>query len=122
MWELPISFKKGMRVPARIVASKKLMDNMDQGVFDQISNVATLPGIQKYAYCMPDGHWGYGFCVSPETRILTEFGYFLPIEKFREHLSNLKCYNKEDSEIINTKALRFMKIRPKNKVLRLTTK
>jgi len=56
IWELPVSFKKGMRVPARIVASKKLMDHMDQGVFDQISNVATLPGIQRYAYCMPDGH------------------------------------------------------------------
>ena len=34
---------------------------MDFGVFDQISNVATLPGIVNHAYCMPDGHWGYGF-------------------------------------------------------------
>ena len=50
-----------MRVPARIVATKKLLDAMDPGVFDQITNVATLPGIQKYALCMPDGHWGYGF-------------------------------------------------------------
>ena len=30
--------------------------------FDQqIRNVATLPGITKYALCMPDGHFGYGF-------------------------------------------------------------
>ena len=48
-----------MRVPARIVATKELIDAMDLGVFDQISNVATLPGIQKYAMCMPDGHWGF---------------------------------------------------------------
>jgi tRNA-splicing ligase RtcB (3'-phosphate/5'-hydroxy nucleic acid ligase) len=60
-WELPTSFKQGMRVPARIIANKELISSMDGGVFNQISNVATLPGIQKYAYCMPDGHWGYGF-------------------------------------------------------------
>lgn len=56
VWEVPISYKKGMLVPARIYATKKLLQEMDQGVFDQISNVACLPGIQKYAYCMPDGH------------------------------------------------------------------
>ena len=56
VWEVPISYKKGMLVPARIYATQKLLQEMDQGVFDQISNVACLPGIQKYAYCMPDGH------------------------------------------------------------------
>ncbi len=60
-WELPIAYKKGMRVPARIIASKELIQVMDAGVFEQVTNVATLPGIQKYAFCMPDGHWGYGF-------------------------------------------------------------
>jgi hypothetical protein len=51
-----------MNVPARIYATEKLLLNeMDEGVFDQVTNVATLPGILKYAYCMPDGHWGYGF-------------------------------------------------------------
>ena len=34
---------------------------MDEGVFNQISNVAMLPGIVEYAFCMPDGHRGYGF-------------------------------------------------------------
>jgi tRNA-splicing ligase RtcB len=61
VWELPTSYKEGMRVPARIVATEKLIREMDAGVFDQVTNVATLPGILKYAYCMPDGHWGYGF-------------------------------------------------------------
>ena len=61
VWELPISYKKGMRVPARIIANEELMKVMDAGVFEQITNVATLPGIQKFAFCMPDGHWGYGF-------------------------------------------------------------
>lgn len=60
-WELPTSYKEGMRVPARIIANDELMKNMDAGVFEQVTNVATLPGIQQYAFCMPDGHWGYGF-------------------------------------------------------------
>ena len=61
VWELPTSYKKGMIVPARIIASKELINSMDAGVLNQIFNVATLPGIVEYAYCMPDGHWGYGF-------------------------------------------------------------
>ena len=61
VWEIPMTHKEGMRVPARIVATEKLLQQMDDGVFDQVTNVATLPGILKYAYCMPDGHWGYGF-------------------------------------------------------------
>ena len=61
VWELPMSYKKGMKVPARIIATDELMKAMDAGVFEQVTNVATLPGIQRFAYCMPDGHWGYGF-------------------------------------------------------------
>jgi len=61
VWEIPTSYKKGMLVPARIYATKNLMQGMDAGVFEQVTNVACLPGIQKYSYCMPDGHWGYGF-------------------------------------------------------------
>ena len=56
IWEIPTSFKKGMQVPARIYATKKIVDQMDLQVYDQITNVANLPGIQKFAYCMPDGH------------------------------------------------------------------
>ncbi|NTU59708.1 MAG: RtcB family protein [Deltaproteobacteria bacterium] len=61
LWELPATHKPGMRVPARVYASEKLLGAMDDGVFDQVSNVATLPGIVRHAFCMPDGHWGYGF-------------------------------------------------------------
>ena len=59
VWELPVTYKEGMKVPARIIANEELMKAMDAGVFEQITNVATLPGIQKYAFCMPDGHWGF---------------------------------------------------------------
>ena len=33
IWEIPASYKKGMNVPARIYATKKLLEEMDQGVF-----------------------------------------------------------------------------------------
>ncbi len=61
VWELPASYKDGMRVPARIYGTDKLVREMDDAVYDQVTNVATLPGIVKYALCMPDGHFGYGF-------------------------------------------------------------
>jgi len=61
IWEIPTGYKPGMRVPARIMASDKLMSDMDEGVINQITNVACLPGIRGYAWCMPDGHHGYGF-------------------------------------------------------------
>lgn len=50
-----------MLVPAIIYADESLMRNMDHKVYEQITNVATLPGIVKAAYAMPDAHWGYGF-------------------------------------------------------------
>ena len=61
IWEIPSSEKPGMLVPARIYATQSILHSMDSGVFDQVTNVACLPGIQRYALCMPDGHWGYGF-------------------------------------------------------------
>src|SRR5919108_1934045 len=61
IWEIPTTEKTGMLVPARIYATEHLFNDMDEAVYDQITNVATLPGITKYAMCMPDGHSGYGF-------------------------------------------------------------
>jgi tRNA-splicing ligase RtcB len=61
VWEIPTTEKAGMLVPARIYATEGILQSMDRGVFDQVTNVACLPGIHRYALCMPDGHWGYGF-------------------------------------------------------------
>ena len=78
VWELPISYKEGMRVPARIYGTEKLLQDMDGAVFDQITNVATLPGITKYALCMPDGHSGYGFPIGGVAAMDTEEGVISP--------------------------------------------
>lgn len=61
VWEIPVTEKPGMLVPARIYGTEAILRAMDTGVFEQVTNVACLPGIRRYALCMPDGHWGYGF-------------------------------------------------------------
>jgi tRNA-splicing ligase RtcB len=58
-WE--IAPHGAMRVPAVIFGSEALIRAMDQKVWEQAVNVATLPGIVKASYAMPDAHWGYGF-------------------------------------------------------------
>jgi tRNA-splicing ligase RtcB len=58
-WEVTPSGK--MRVPAVIYATESLVRDMDHKVYEQAVNVATLPGIVRASYVMPDGHWGYGF-------------------------------------------------------------
>ncbi len=78
IWEIPKSYKQGMRVPARVYASEKILREMDAGVFDQITNVACLPGIQKHALCMPDGHWGYGFPIGGVAAFDVEEGVISP--------------------------------------------
>jgi tRNA-splicing ligase RtcB len=78
LWEIPASYKQGMRVPARIYASRKLLQEMDAGVFEQVTNVATLPGILKYSFCMPDGHWGYGFPIGGVAAMDPEHGVISP--------------------------------------------
>ena len=50
-----------MRVPVIIYADEDLIRDMDDKVHEQAVNVATLPGIVKASYAMPDAHWGYGF-------------------------------------------------------------
>jgi tRNA-splicing ligase RtcB (3'-phosphate/5'-hydroxy nucleic acid ligase) len=59
-WELPPV--QGMRVPGRIYASKKLVEEtLEEESVRQTGNVAFLPGIVKYSLAMPDIHSGYGF-------------------------------------------------------------
>jgi tRNA-splicing ligase RtcB len=50
-----------MRVPGIIYAGERLIEDMDEKVREQVTNVATLPGIQRASFAMPDAHWGYGF-------------------------------------------------------------
>ena len=61
-WEIPIGYKTGMRVPGLIYASEALLSHIwEENAFEQVANVAFLPGIVGHSLAMPDIHWGYGF-------------------------------------------------------------
>ena len=80
VWELPPTLRAGMRVPVRICATETLLQAMDDQVFHQAANVATLPGIVGYSFVMPDAHWGYGFpiggvaAMDPKTGVISPGG------------------------------------------------
>jgi len=78
IWELPSGSKPGMKVPARLLSSSKLIKSIDEGVIDQITNVACLPGIVRYALCMPDAHRGYGFPIGGVAAFDAEEGVISP--------------------------------------------
>ncbi|SFK86575.1 tRNA-splicing ligase RtcB [Halogranum rubrum] len=62
VWE--IAREDDMRVPARVLASEPLLEQIgDDKTLQQLKNATHLPGMTKHALCMPDGHQGYGFPV-----------------------------------------------------------
>jgi len=60
LWEIPESLASNMKVPARVYVSERMLkDCFKDKSLEQLINVASLPGIQKYALAMPDMHEGY---------------------------------------------------------------
>jgi tRNA-splicing ligase RtcB len=61
-YEIPTSYRSDMVVPARFYANEEMMQDLfaDRALW-QLVNMTTLPGIQRYAFGMPDIHQGYGF-------------------------------------------------------------
>jgi tRNA-splicing ligase RtcB len=78
VWELPASAKQGMRVPAKLFLSKKLLGDVEEGALEQVANVAFLPGIQKYSIALPDMHFGYGFPIGGVAALDFETGGLSP--------------------------------------------
>ena len=78
-WEIPQDFRLDMRVPGRIFASEKILDDIlrDESL-EQVVNVATLPGIVGYSLAMPDIHAGYGFPIGGVAAVDTEKGAISP--------------------------------------------
>jgi tRNA-splicing ligase RtcB (3'-phosphate/5'-hydroxy nucleic acid ligase) len=64
LWEIPAESRPDMRVPARVFATRRLLESIERDAsLEQLVNVATLPGIVEAAIAMPDIHQGYGFPV-----------------------------------------------------------
>jgi tRNA-splicing ligase RtcB len=62
VWQIPQNAAPGMRVPGIVFATEELaLKAVEDRAVEQVANVATLPGIVRASYAMPDIHWGYGF-------------------------------------------------------------
>ena len=58
-WEIPPTYKAGMRVPGVVFADEALLQSIIQDpCLEQVANMAFLPGIVGYSLAMPDTHWG----------------------------------------------------------------
>jgi len=79
LWEIPKSFREDMRVPARIYASEKMLENIfrDRSI-PQLINGTTLPGIVRYGIAMPDCHEGYSVPIGFVGAIRTSDGVISP--------------------------------------------
>src|SRR5512146_3137636 len=61
-WEIPQEYRSDMRVPVRLFATRKLLEQIiDDRSLEQAVNAATLPGLVGHVIVMPDLHQGYGF-------------------------------------------------------------
>ncbi|PKP60727.1 MAG: RNA-splicing ligase RtcB [Candidatus Altiarchaeales archaeon HGW-Altiarchaeales-1] len=144
VWEI-----ENKPVPIRIYGTEKIVNAMEEDVINQARNVSQLPGIVKASLVMPDGHKGYGFpiggvaafdmekgivspggvgydinCLSGDTNILCEHGYYVKIKDFEENRrgKSLISYDlsKGYSEVTSIK--KFIKFKPKNSVYKIITK
>jgi tRNA-splicing ligase RtcB len=61
-YRIEIAKQPPMRTTGLVYANSKIERSLeDDNVFQQVANVATLPGIVGPSLAMPDIHWGYGF-------------------------------------------------------------
>ena len=79
LWEIPKSFRQDMRVPARIYASEKMLDDIlgDRSIA-QLINGTTWPGIVRHGIAMPDCHQGYSVPIGFVGAIRTSDGVISP--------------------------------------------
>jgi len=78
VWEIPTQYKKGMRVPGRVYLDDESIKTVEKGALDQVSNVACLPGIQKFSIGLPDIHFGYGFSIGGVAAFSSHNGVISP--------------------------------------------
>ena len=79
LWEIPKSFRPDMRVPARVYVSEKMLEEaLEDRSLAQLVNIATLPGIEKYALAMPDMHEGYASPIGGVAATRTSDGIISP--------------------------------------------
>jgi len=145
IYEIPKEGK--MLVPGVIYASEKLIENIKQDkTLEQVKNVAQLPGILRASIALADAHQGYGFpiggvaafdmekgvispggvgydinCLSGDSKILSEFGYWKKIKDFEKNNNeSLILLNKEKISIDKSNISFFMK-KHSDKIVKIKT-
>ncbi len=149
VYEIPKSYRKDMRVPARLYADAVLLEKaLQDRSLEQLVNTATLPGVVKWALAMPDIHQGYGFpiggvvatqlphgvispggvgydinCLAGDTLVLHAHGYTRRIGEMAAHWrdARLTCFRLEEDERDNARPVLWFGRPPHAPVLRVTT-
>lgn len=76
-WEIPAS--GAMKVPARVFASEKLLDDMKHDLcLKQTMDMATLDGVVDHVVALSDAHQGYGFPIGGVAAFSMENGIISP--------------------------------------------
>ena len=78
-WQIPASFRRDMRGPVRLFATREMLDQIVQDKsLDQAVNATTLPGLVGSVVVMPDMHQGYGFPIGGVAATLYPSGVISP--------------------------------------------
>ncbi|MFH7880728.1 MAG: RtcB family protein, partial [Candidatus Aenigmatarchaeota archaeon] len=107
--------------PGRVYLSEKLLKEVEEGALEQVSNVACLPGIQKYSLAMPDMHFGYGFCLPGNSRVYLNFGTYLNINEIKEN-QKVIVFNPKERILEESKVVKFYCLEPYTKLIKIKTK
>ncbi len=59
-WELGKDVRPKMRVKAKIIGNKRIIEGVDEDAVQQLTNVACLPGVIEPVIGLSDMHFGYG--------------------------------------------------------------
>ncbi len=78
VWEIPAGTVEGQKVPVILYISDALFQHLEEDALRQAVNAATLRGVQKAIYVMPDVHVGYGFPVGGVMATDVETGIISP--------------------------------------------
>lgn len=78
LWEAPKTLRSDMRVPARVYVTEEMKEDIEEEAFQQLINLATLPGIVKYSLAMPDIHTGYASPIGGVAAIDAKEGVISP--------------------------------------------
>ncbi|MFN3947074.1 MAG: RtcB family protein [Aquificaceae bacterium] len=78
VYKLPENTLQGQKVPVYFYLSDRLFELLEEDAIRQAGNAATLPGVEKAIYIMPDVHVGYGFPVGGVMATNLEEGIISP--------------------------------------------